>query len=50
MANYKINENLSASLNVRNLFDKKYYSIYNWYSSYTWGAPRSLQLSMTYKF
>lgn len=50
MANYKFNENLSATFNVRNLFDKKYYSIYNWYSSYTWGAPRSFLLSMTYKF
>jgi outer membrane receptor for ferric coprogen and ferric-rhodotorulic acid len=50
MANYKFSENLSATLNVRNLFDEKYYSIYNWYSSYTWGAPRSVQLSMTYRF
>ncbi len=50
MASYKFTDNLSATLNVRNLFDRSYYSIYDYYSTYTWGAPRSINLSMTYKF
>ena len=41
---------LSASLSVKNLLDKRYYTIFNWYNTYTWGAPRSVSVSMTYKF
>jgi outer membrane receptor for ferric coprogen and ferric-rhodotorulic acid len=50
MASYKFNDNLSATLNIRNLFDNKYYTFYDYYNGYTWGAPRSVLLSMTYKF
>ncbi|WP_319798982.1 TonB-dependent siderophore receptor [Nitrobacter sp.] len=50
MASYKFNDNLSASLNIRNLLDNKYYTFYGWYTGYAWGAPRSVLLSMTYKF
>jgi outer membrane receptor for ferric coprogen and ferric-rhodotorulic acid len=50
MASYKFNEKLSATLNIRNLLDNKYYTFYGWYNGYSWGAPRSVQLSMTYKF
>ena len=50
MATYKISDKLSATLNIRNLFDKKYYTFYGWYNGYSWGAPRSALLSMTYKF
>jgi outer membrane receptor for ferric coprogen and ferric-rhodotorulic acid len=50
MASYKINDKLTATLNVRNLFDKKYINLMDFYSSYTWGAPRSVLLSMKYTF
>lgn len=50
MASYKFNDNLLASLNIRNLLDNKYYTFYNWYTGYAWGAPRSVLLTMTYKF
>ena len=50
MASYKFNDNLSATLNIRNLLDNKYYTFYGWYTGYAWGAPRSVLLSMTYKF
>ena len=50
MASYKFNEKLSATLNIRNLLDNKYYTFYGWYNGYSWGAPRSVNLSMTYKF
>ena len=50
MASYKFNDNLSATLNIRNLTDEKYYNIMGYYGSYTWGAPRSVRLSMKYTF
>lgn len=50
MARYRFNDNLSASVNVNNLLDKKYYTIFSWYSTYTWGAPRSVDLNVTYRF
>jgi len=49
MANYRFNKKLSASLNVNNLFDKRYYTIFNWYSTYTWGEPRSAILNVRYE-
>lgn len=50
MARYEFNKNLSASLNVNNLLDKKYHTIFQWYSTYTWGEPRSVMLNVNYKF
>ena len=50
MASYKFNDNLLGTLNIRNLLDNKYYTFYNWYNGYAWGAPRSVFLTMTYKF
>ena len=47
-ARYEVNKSLSVNLNVRNLLDKKYYSIF--YSTYTWGEPRSVNVSMNYRF
>ena len=49
-ARYQIDKHLSASLAVNNVLDKKYYTIFNWYSTYTWGEPRSVNLSLAYKF
>lgn len=49
-ARYQFDERLSASLTVNNLLDKKYYTIFSWYSTYTWGMPRNVSLNVTYRF
>ncbi|MAA97240.1 MAG: TonB-dependent siderophore receptor [Stappia sp.] len=51
MAGYKLNDNLTATLNINNVFDKKYYSrvggnsVFNFY-----GEPRSAQFRLSAKF
>lgn len=50
MARYEFNDQLLATLNVNNLLDKHYYTIFNWYSTYTWGEPRNVRLTVNYKF
>ena len=50
MANYKLNDQLSFSFNVNNLLDEKYYTIFSWYSTYTWGEGRNYNLGLKYKF
>lgn len=50
MARYEFSKQLSATVNVRNLLDKKYYTIFSYYSTYTWGEPRSVNVSLNYKF
>lgn len=39
-----------AVLAVNNVLDKKHYSIFSWYRTYSWGAPRSVNASLSYKF
>lgn len=51
MARYDFNDKLTATLNVNNLFDKKYIaSVSDWWYSAMYGAPRSVVLNMKYKF
>ncbi|MFN3986037.1 MAG: TonB-dependent siderophore receptor [Rhodocyclaceae bacterium] len=50
MASYRFDDRLSASLNVNNLLDKRYYTIFNAYGTYTWGEPRSVNVSLKYTF
>lgn len=50
MARYEFSRQLSATLNIKNLMDKKYHTIFSWYGTYTWGEPRSVNVSVTYKF
>jgi outer membrane receptor for ferric coprogen and ferric-rhodotorulic acid len=50
MASYEINKNLTAQLNVNNLFDKKYYRNVGFYDSVFWGEPRSFNVSLRAKF
>lgn len=50
MANYKFNDQLSLNFNVNNLLDKKYYTIFSWYGTYTWGEGRNYNLGLKYKF
>ncbi|MFJ4247024.1 TonB-dependent siderophore receptor [Pseudomonas sp. DTU12.3] len=48
MARYDINKNLSASINVNNLFDREYYSMV--YYDGIYGAPRNFMTSLKYSF
>lgn len=51
MARYRFSDNLSATLNVNNLFDKKYIvSVSDWWYSGYYGAPRSAFLNVKYQF
>ena len=45
-----ISKNLSAQLNVNNLFDKEYYSNIVYDMQYIYGDPRNTTLSLNYKF
>lgn len=54
MARYALNRQLTLGVNVNNLLDKKYYAGVNtmgsWGEYYDWGAPRSINVSVRYKF
>ena len=54
MGRYQVDRHWSVNLNVDNVFDKKYYSGLTNFSSqglfYTWGMPRSVNLSARYEF
>ena len=50
MARYRFNRNLSAQLNVNNVFDRKYYSQVGFYSQGAWGAGRSAMMTMRYQY
>ncbi|MFF7065986.1 TonB-dependent siderophore receptor [Pseudomonas sp. NPDC008258] len=47
MARYDINKNLSAALNLNNVFDKEYYSTT---SAGVYGAPRNLTATLKYTY
>lgn len=46
MTRFDFNKKLSATLNVNNLFDKKYYDQIGFYSQGWWGAPRNVMLNL----
>ncbi|WP_123564481.1 TonB-dependent siderophore receptor [Pseudomonas vranovensis] len=48
MARYNISENLSATVNLNNVFDREYYSMASSYGNY--GAPRNLMTTFKYDF
>ncbi|THF64773.1 TonB-dependent siderophore receptor [Pseudothauera nasutitermitis] len=51
MARYDFDDKLSATLNVNNLFDKKYIaSVSDWWYSGMYGTPRSVALNLRYNF
>jgi len=50
MASYRFSDQLTGSLNISNVFDEKYYTIFSAYSTYTWGEPRRTMLTMKYAF
>ncbi|GGK34568.1 outer-membrane receptor for ferric coprogen and ferric-rhodotorulic acid [Pseudomonas koreensis] len=49
MSRYEFDQHLSASLNVDNLFDKKYYDNVGFYNGVYWGDPRTVTLSLDWK-
>ncbi|CAN5386324.1 TonB-dependent siderophore receptor [soil metagenome] len=51
MARYDVSDQLSLTLNVQNVFDRKYIaSMSGWWYSGTYGAPRSVQATARYRF
>lgn len=50
MARYDFTPQLSAQLNVENLFDEGYYSNLGFYSQYDYGEPRNVRLKLDYSF
>jgi outer-membrane receptor for ferric coprogen and ferric-rhodotorulic acid len=50
MARYDISKNLSAQVNVNNLFDKKHFGMFAAYGAITYAAPRSVSASLKYRF
>lgn len=50
MARYEVSPQLSVSLNIENLGDKRYYTGLGGYNGYTYGNPRNGWLKATYKF
>jgi outer membrane receptor for ferric coprogen and ferric-rhodotorulic acid len=50
MARYQVTDNVSATLNVNNVFDKKYYTNIGFYNSVYYGDPRNVMLSTRWDF
>lgn len=50
MARYDISDQWSAQLNVNNLFDKKYYGLFDAFDQVTYGDPRNVTVTVRYKF
>ncbi|POA57429.1 MULTISPECIES: TonB-dependent siderophore receptor [unclassified Pseudomonas] len=50
MARYQITENLSTSLNVYNVFDKRYYTNIGFFESAYYGDPRNVMVSTRWNF
>jgi outer membrane receptor for ferric coprogen and ferric-rhodotorulic acid len=50
MARYDITRQLSAQLNVNNLFDKRHFGMFAAYGAITYAAPRSVSASLKYHF
>lgn len=54
MARYRFDRHWSASVNVANVFDKKYFAgvhaMTGWGMYATWGAPRSISANLRYDF
>ncbi|WP_421547204.1 TonB-dependent siderophore receptor [Pseudomonas sp. QD4] len=50
MTRYQISKNLSATLNVNNIFDKSYYTNIGFYNSAAYGEPRNFMLSTRWDF
>ncbi|MDY7533718.1 TonB-dependent siderophore receptor [Pseudomonas sp. Bout1] len=49
MSRYEFDKHLSASLNVNNLFDTKYYNNVGFYNGVYWGDPRTVTLALDWQ-
>ncbi|WP_245200276.1 TonB-dependent siderophore receptor [Herbaspirillum sp. LeCh32-8] len=49
LGRYKINQNVDLSLNVNNLFDKRYTLMNGFYGQVLYGEPRNFMLTLNYK-
>ncbi|MDR0235342.1 TonB-dependent siderophore receptor [Acinetobacter sp.] len=49
-ASYKLSDELTASLNINNLFDEKYYLNVGFYNGVYWGEPRNVTFTLRAKF
>lgn len=50
MARYQVSKNLSASVNVNNVLDKKYFTNIGFYRSSYYGDPRNVMVSTRWDF
>lgn len=50
MARYQVTESVSATVNVNNVFDKKYYTNIGFYNSAYYGDPRNVMLTTRWSF
>ncbi|NER61627.1 TonB-dependent siderophore receptor, partial [Pseudomonas sp. MAFF212428] len=50
MARYQISEQLSATLNVNNVFDKAYFTNIGFYNSASYGDPRNVMVTTRWEF
>jgi outer membrane receptor for ferric coprogen and ferric-rhodotorulic acid len=50
MARYQLSKNLSASVNVNNVFDKEYFTNIGFYRSSYYGDPRNVMVSTRWDF
>ena len=50
MARYQVTENLSATLNLNNAFDKKQYTNIGFYNTAYYGDPRNVMLTTRWSF
>lgn len=50
MAEYAVTENVSAQINVNNVFDETYFSNNAWFAGYIYGEPRNARVTLRYTF
>ncbi len=50
MARWQFDQQLSLTLNINNLLDKKYYTMMSMYNTYSWGERRNAMLTLDYRF
>ncbi|MEX0447870.1 TonB-dependent siderophore receptor [Xenorhabdus sp. SGI246] len=50
MGRYQFTPDLSLTVNLNNVFDKKYYTSFGSYTQYYYGAPRNVEATLRYKF
>jgi outer-membrane receptor for ferric coprogen and ferric-rhodotorulic acid len=50
MARYQISKNLSATVNLNNVFDKSYYTNIGFYNSSYYGDPRNVMVTTRWDF